>query len=69
MTTAGSRTVRPTCVGRDDLSLRGRNKCANDYCPPALLTGMSGTGKSTLIGALAARGYKAVDTNAERWCE
>lgn len=28
-----------------------------------LLTGMSGTGKSTAIGALAALGYKAVDTD------
>jgi shikimate kinase len=28
-----------------------------------LLTGMSGTGKSTVINALAARGYKAVDTD------
>jgi shikimate kinase len=28
-----------------------------------LLTGMSGTGKSTLITQLAARGYKAVDTD------
>jgi len=32
-----------------------------------LLTGMSGTGKSTLIGALAARGYKAVDTDTDAW--
>ena len=28
-----------------------------------LLTGMSGTGKSTVIGNLAARGYKAIDTD------
>jgi shikimate kinase len=34
-----------------------------------LLTGMSGTGKSTLIGELAARGYKAVDTDSDEWCE
>lgn len=34
-----------------------------------LLTGMSGTGKSTLIGELAARGYKAIDTDADEWCE
>lgn len=28
-----------------------------------LLTGMSGTGKSTVIGELASRGYKAIDTD------
>ena len=28
-----------------------------------LLTGMSGTGKSTVIGELAARGFRAVDTD------
>ena len=33
-----------------------------------LLTGMSGTGKSTVIAALAARGYRAVDTD-DGWCE
>jgi dephospho-CoA kinase len=33
-----------------------------------LLTGMSGTGKSSVIGSLAARGYKAVDTD-DGWCE
>ncbi|HEX6606741.1 MAG TPA: AAA family ATPase [Chloroflexia bacterium] len=32
-----------------------------------LLTGMSGTGKSTLTGALAARGYKAVDADTDEW--
>jgi shikimate kinase len=30
---------------------------------------MSGTGKSTLIRELAARGYKAVDTDGDEWCE
>jgi shikimate kinase len=34
-----------------------------------LLTGMSGTGKSTLIRAFAARGYKAVDTDSDEWSE
>jgi dephospho-CoA kinase len=29
---------------------------------------MSGTGKSSVIGALAGRGYKAVDTD-DGWCE
>jgi dephospho-CoA kinase len=33
-----------------------------------LLTGMSGTGKTGVIGALAALGYKAVDTD-DGWCE
>jgi len=32
-----------------------------------LLTGMSGTGKSTLIRELAARGYKAVDADYDGW--
>lgn len=32
-----------------------------------LLTGMSGTGKSTLIRELAARGYKAIDTDYDGW--
>lgn len=32
-----------------------------------LLTGMSGTGKSSVIEALAALGYKAVDTD-DGWC-
>ncbi|MBV9279489.1 MAG: AAA family ATPase [Chloroflexi bacterium] len=34
-----------------------------------LITGMSGTGKSTLICELAARGYRAVDTDSDEWSE
>lgn len=34
-----------------------------------LLTGMSGTGKSTVIKQLAARGYKAVDMDEPGWSE
>lgn len=34
----------------------------------ALLTGMSGTGKSSVIRALADLGYKAIDTG-DGWCE
>ena len=32
-----------------------------------LLTGMSGTGKSTVIGELMARGYKAVDADSDEF--
>lgn len=32
-----------------------------------LITGMSGTGKSTLLGELAARGYRTVDTDHDGW--
>lgn len=32
-----------------------------------LLTGMSGTGKSTLVGRLRALGYQAVDVDDEGW--
>jgi len=34
-----------------------------------LLTGISGTGKSRLAGALGARGYKAVDADSDEWSE
>jgi len=34
-----------------------------------LLTGMSGTGKSTLISKLAAYGYKAIDADSDEWSE
>jgi dephospho-CoA kinase len=34
-----------------------------------LLTGMSGTGKSTLIRELVARGYRAVDADEPGWSE
>ena len=32
-----------------------------------LITGMSGTGKSTVAGILAARGHTTVDTDTDRW--
>ena len=34
-----------------------------------LLTGMSGTGKSTLIRELAALGHKAIDADSDEWSE
>ncbi len=34
-----------------------------------LITGMSGTGKSTLLGALARRGHPVVDTDRGGWIE
>jgi broad-specificity NMP kinase len=32
-----------------------------------LITGLSGTGKSTVTGALATRGYHAIDADASSW--
>jgi shikimate kinase len=49
----------------------GRSSGAAPYAAVVkrvLLTGMSGTGKSSVVRALAARGYKAVDTD-DGWCE
>jgi len=34
-----------------------------------LITGMSGTGKSTVLGELARRGHRVVDTDYDDWCE
>lgn len=34
-----------------------------------LITGMSGTGKSTVLGELAARGYRTVDTDYDGWTD
>jgi shikimate kinase len=40
-----------------------------DVVKRVLLTGMSGTGKSTVIKELSARGYKAVDTDYDGFSE
>lgn len=34
-----------------------------------LITGMSGTGKSTVVGELVARGHRAVDLDTPEWSE
>jgi shikimate kinase len=34
-----------------------------------LVTGMSGTGKSSVLLELAGRGYQVVDTDSDEWCE
>jgi AAA domain-containing protein len=34
-----------------------------------LVTGMSGTGKSTALALLGQRGYRVVDTDSDQWCE
>jgi shikimate kinase len=35
--------------------------------PKVLITGMSGTGKSTALRVLAGRGHRTVDTDSDRW--
>ncbi len=35
--------------------------------PKVLVTGMSGTGKSTAVGMLGARGHRTVDTDSDEW--
>src|SRR5438128_45260 len=37
--------------------------------PRTLITGMSGTGKSPVIEELHSRGFTAVDTDYDDWCE
>jgi hypothetical protein len=32
-----------------------------------LITGMSGTGKSTILEILGARGHRTIDTDTDRW--
>ena len=62
---------RPSNRGsRADGLRRGRQRAPPDFgegygdaVKRVLLTGMSGVGKSTVIGELAARGYRAVDTD------
>lgn len=34
-----------------------------------LITGMSGTGKSSALAALEQRGHRVVDTDTDTWCE
>jgi broad-specificity NMP kinase len=34
-----------------------------------LVTGMSGTGKSSLLGALQQRGFECVEADTDAWCE
>lgn len=37
--------------------------------PKVLVTGMSGTGKSSVLAELARRGHRVVDTDYGGWCE
>lgn len=47
----------------DGRSPRAASEARGDAVKRILLTGMSGTGKSTVIAELAARGYKSVDAD------
>ncbi|NJL56377.1 helix-turn-helix domain-containing protein [bacterium] len=49
--------------------LRKTYRKAGNTMKKILLTGMSGTGKSTVINALAAQGYKAIDADYDEFSE
>lgn len=54
------------------LDLRLEEPGGDDETPPmrrVLVTGMSGTGKSSVLGELARRGHRTVDTDTDEWCE
>ena len=48
-------------------SIPGHQRRYPDRVKRVLLTGMSGTGKSAVIRELAARGFKAIDTDSDEW--
>lgn len=62
--------MRRCPAGRPESCARGRQRRGRTLraVKRVLLTGMSGTGKSSVIRELAALGYKAVDTD-DGWCE
>lgn len=54
---------------RDILLPSSLGERTGDALTTVLLTGMSGTGKSTVIEPLAARDYRSVDTDTDEWSE
>jgi broad-specificity NMP kinase len=63
--------VRTGRAGQDDraeAAIGGRRERRLTPVKRVLLTGMSGPGKSSVTGELAALGYKAIDTG-DGWCE
>ncbi len=45
----------------------GRDLLSNGNALKVLITGMSGTGKSTALATLAERGHRVVDTDTDEW--
>lgn len=64
----GGRDLAPQTSSLGD-TLPGVGEDDGGVVKRVLLTGLSGTGKSTLIRELAGRGYKAVDLDADEWSE
>lgn len=62
----GNPEATPGCTRPHTTELGGKRSFLS-FMKRVLLTGLSGTGKSTVIRRLAALGYRAVDADTDEW--